>query len=290
MLIGIDFGATSIKGACVTRDGAVTARASVKTVASRGPEGLLDDVAALIGRLGKGRRIDGVGIGLCGMVDTVRQEVRYTTDTLPGWRDVPISKEIFRRTGVVTVCDNDGNAAAWGEYLAGAGKGVSSLVVFTLGTGVGGGIVLDGKRLVGASYTAGHLGHIKVRAGGRKCPCGDRGCLEAYASAFAMRRLYHMEPAQLFNRAKAGDAKALGAVDEAADALGRAFATVACTINPEIIAMTGGIAKGWPALRRRALESFAAHALPDTVEHTRVVRSALGNDAGVIGAAMLCIG
>lgn len=270
------------------KGGRVKGSASTPTVAERGPSGLLDDVASLVKQLSKGKRIDGVGMGICGTVDTQRQVVLYTTDTLPGWKNVAISREMEKRTGVPCVCDNDANAAAWGEYLHGTGRGTSSMVMFTLGTGVGGGIVLDGKLVQGASFTAGHLGHIRVRAGGRRCPCGDRGCLEAYASAYAMRRAYGKEPHEIFLLAKKGDPKALRILDEVADALGSAFGTISCTVNPELIVLTGGIAKGWPQLRKRALASFESHSLPGTLKITKVKRSTLGNDAGVIGAAMLC--
>ncbi len=272
----------------MTKNGVVKKRASSPTVAKRGPSGLLDDVAALVKQLSKGSRIAGVGVGICGTVDTNRQVVLYTTDTLPGWKNIAIATELEARTGIPCFCDNDANAAAWGEYLLGAGRGTSSMVMFTLGTGVGGGIVIDGKLLPGASFTAGHLGHIRVRAGGRKCPCGDRGCLEAYASAYALRRTYGKEPHEIFLAAKKGDAEALRILDEVADALGSAFGTISCTVNPELIVLTGGIAKGWPQLRKRALAGFESHSLPGTLKTTKVKRSALGNDAGVIGAAMLC--
>ena len=288
MLVGIDFGATTIKGALVTTDGVVVRRGTMPTEGSKGPPGVIDDIAALIAELATGVTIDGVGIGVCGMVDRHRGIVLYTTDTLPGWRDVPLSNELEHRTGVRCVCDNDGNAAVLGEYLVGQRETISHLVTFTLGTGVGGGIVVNREVVRGAAYLAGHLGHIKVRAGGRMCACGARGCLEAYASAYAIRRTMHQEPVEVFAAAERGDVVAKKAVSEMADALGRAFGSLSCILNPECIVICGGISKGWHLLEAEALASFAKYALPGAAS-TPVVVSALGENTGVVGAAMLCL-
>lgn len=288
MLVGIDFGATTIKGALVTTDGVVVRRGTIPTEGSKGPTGVIDDIASLVADLATGVTVDGVGIGVCGMVDWRHGVVLYTTDTLPGWRDVPLSKELEHRTRVRCVCDNDGNAAVLGEYLVGQREAVSHLAMFTLGTGVGGGIVVNREVVRGATYLAGHLGHIKVRAGGRKCACGSRGCLEAYASAYAMRQAMHREPAEVFAAADRGDAMAKRAVSEMADALGRAFGSLSCILNPEYIVICGGISKSWHLLEAQASASFAKHALPGAAS-TPVMVSALGENTGVIGAAMLCL-
>ena len=289
-VIGIDFGATFIKAAAVTPEGRVVRRRRIPTVGSKGPDGLLDDLARLVDTLGKNQPIEGVGIGFCGMVDVTRQVVRYTTDTLPGWENVPLAEGLRDRCGLPCVCDNDGNVAALGEFLVGAGVGTKSMVLFTLGTGVGGGVVVDGQLLQGASDTAGHLGHLKVRAGGRRCPCGARGCLEAYASAWAFRRAMHAEPPEVFRLARAGDEQAESVVRKAAWALGRAFADIACTINPEMIVIGGGMARSWAMLKKEAMIAFAQNALRGATQATTVQRTKLGNDAGVIGAALRVLG
>jgi glucokinase len=207
---------------------------------------------------------------------------------MPGLEGTDLPREIRRRTGCRTFADNDGNAAALGEARHGAGRGVRSVAMLTLGTGVGGGYVLDGAVVRGGGEMAATFGHLKVRRGGRRCACGARGCLEAYASAWAFRNsALRMDGKELFGAARRGEDRAGRLLDEAADALGTAFAEIAHALNPDVIVVGGGIARGWPRLRPRAIARFREDALPRAFASTRVVRAALGTDAGIVGAACL---
>ncbi len=293
-VVGVDLGATTIKAARVVADGTVEARGRVATRFEDGVEAVLARTAALVGRLAREDRreaANAVGIGACGLIDPVAGRVVLATDTTPGWAGVALADEIARRTALPCASDNDGHAAALAEARWGAGRGMRTVVALTLGTGVGGGVAIDGRVLHGAGFVAGTFGHLKVSVPGarpRACACGARGCLEAYASAWAMRRAPGGgEPREVFRRAREGDEGAQRIVDRAADALGAAFADIAHALNPDVIAIGGGIARGWRQLERRALARYIAVALPVASMSTRVVRSPLGTDAGILGAALL---
>ena len=278
---GIDVGATRVKLGVVGRRGRLVARGTIET---QGGAELYDRIAAW---LAQRPRVRAVGLGFCGMVDADRGVVMSTTDTLPGFSGVPVAAELRRRIGVRVRMDNDANCAALGEARWGAGAGMRSMVMLTLGTGVGGGIVLDGALVRGAGHMAAKLGHLKVRPSGRRCPCGDRGCLEAYASAWAFRRAYGADAREMLAQAQRGEPRAQKLADDAAVALGTAFADIAHTMNPERIVVGGGIAAGFHLMRPRALAVYRARALPGAFATTRVVKAKLGAWSGVIGAAEL---
>lgn len=285
MPVGIDIGATRVKLGTVDRRGRLQRRGTLVTRPERGPGDLLDRVAAWIDRLP--RRPPRVGVGFCGMVDAGRGLVLETTDTMPGFGGLDLARELEARTGAEIACDNDGNCAALCEAHLGVGRGAGSLAMLTLGTGVGGGLIVGGELVHGAGFMAGKLGHLKVRSGGRRCACGARGCLEAYLSAWALRRMDDREPPQLVRDARAGEPRALELLHAGADALGTALSDIANTFNPEVIAVGGGLAAAWPVIGPRALDRYRALALPRAHETTRVRRAKAGAWAGVVGAALL---
>lgn len=285
-VVGVDFGATSIRAGLVDR-GKVVARARTETRPDRGVDGLIEDTAVLVEELAHRTGPAGVGVGFCGMVDAEEGRIIESTDTLPGWRDVPLAEQLSARLGMRVDVDNDANCAALGEGFFGAGRGLRSFAVFTLGTGIGGAILLHGELLRGAGFMAGKLGHIKVRAGGRRCACGAQGCVEAYASAYGLRRAYGADADTVFKDARAKNPRAERLVKEAAEALGTAFADVANVINPDRIAVGGGIAKAWKQLAPVALATFEKKALPAAARSTEVVLAELGDDAGILGASVL---
>jgi glucokinase len=285
-VVGVDVGGTRVKAALFDSRARTVRRATASTPS--GPPGpVIERLAALILGLRGSHRVRAVGVGFCGMVDHRRGVVLETTETLPGWRDVPLARELASRVGVPCVIDNDANLAALGEATLGAGRGADPVVAFTLGTGVGGGIVIDGELLRGAGGMAANLGHLGVRPNGRRCACGARGCLEAYASAWALRRRLGLDAREVFRRARRGDGRCRRALDDAADALGRAFADVANAINPEVIVVGGGLSRGLSRLRPGMLRAYEARALPVAGATTRIVRARYPLDAGVLGAAAL---
>ncbi len=189
-VIGVDLGATRIKAGLVDGAGRILARATIATQASRGPGTVLANAAALVNQLRREGKPKALGVGSTGMIDPCLGRVIAATETMPGWAGTELAAQLRRRAGLPCRVDNDGNAAALGEAAFGAGRGQKVFAMLTLGTGVGGGIVIDGRVLHGAGFMAGKLGHLKVKPGGRLCPCGARGCLEAYASASACRRAF----------------------------------------------------------------------------------------------------
>lgn len=286
-IITLDIGATAIKGAAMDQRGNFLARGSRPTEGRSGPGRVLDNAAALVNSLSKGLAPKALGISSCGMIDPRTSTVIDATSVMPGWPGTDIAAGMKKRTGLRCAARNDGDCAALGEALFGAGKGAKVFAMFTLGTGVGGGITVDGKLFDGETYAAGRMGHIKPFPYGRKCACGARGCLEAYASAYASRAVLGVEPLEAFKLAAAGDAKAVLFVREAARALGIVFADLANTINPGVIAVGGGMAGGWSALRPGVMAAFNECALPQSRSGLKIVRALTGNDAGLLGAFTL---
>lgn len=235
-----------------------------------------------------------IGVGFCGIVDADRGVVLQTTETLAGVRDFGLAKALEESLGLPCRIDNDANVATLAEGTLGHGANSKSFAMFTLGTGVGGGVMVQGALLRGAGFMAGNLGHIKVRRQGRKCACGALGCLEAYASAWAWRRavsryapLRGADAKRVFEAARAQDPFAQKLVSGAAEALGSAMSSLAVTTNPEVIAVGGGLSRGWAQLRAGVQRGFIAGSLDPAVRSTRIIKAKLGPRAGVLGAALL---
>ena len=180
--IGIDLGGTNIKMGLVDGAGRVKVRRVLLTRAASGPTQALKRIGAVIAELRKRRRVASVGIGIAGLVDHAAGIVRVPPN-LPGWNGTPVKRTLERLTGLPVYCANDANAVALGEWLHGAGRGCRHLLCVTLGTGVGGGIVANGRLLTGANDAAGEIGHTAIFADGLPCPCGHDGCVERYVGA-----------------------------------------------------------------------------------------------------------
>jgi len=295
-VLALDLGATTIKGALVHR-GALVARERVATPGLEGASAVLDAAVRCLERLRvRAERtricVDAIGIASCGMIDPVEGVVVDSTETMRGWRGTRLRAEVERRMGLRVAVENDGRAAALAEARLGAGaQGAKICVMLTLGTGVGGGVAIDGTVISGAGSLAGALGHLDVSGAisGRapRCACGRRGCLEAYLSAFACRRDLRAEPKEVFAAARRSAAAESAWVQRGATALGAACAHIAHVLNPDVIAIGGGIGAGWPQLSPTAAAAFHKNALPRSVATTRLVRSRLGADASLLGAAVV---
>jgi len=307
VLVGIDLGGTNIKAGIVTPEGEMLARSRCETRAQEGPDAVISRMADLAERLLDEEKIDrsrviAVGVGSPGPLSSARGVVVYTPN-LPGWTDIPVSAKMKERLGLDVFLENDANSACWGEYWRGAGRGTKTMVIFTLGTGVGGGIVLDGRLLRGIDDTAGHLGHIIVDPEGPRCGCGNRGCLEAYASATALVRRYHEAVAEgsksslkdkprgevtardIHEAASGGDALCRSLMEETGRWLGVALATVANVINPELAVYSGGMAAAGGMLFEPIMREVRHRALRPPAARLRLAQAQLGDDAGVVGAA-----
>ena len=287
LAIGVDVGATGLKAAVVDAAGKIVLHARCATGGDEGATEVLDRIALLVGMLSERTGAARVGVGSCGLVDPRTGVVVASTKTMRGWAGTRLRDEVAARTGFPVAVENDGDAAARGESTFGAGRGAPSMVMLTLGTGVGGAFVMDGRVLTGASNMAGKFGHVRAGTEGRPCACGAVDCLEAYASAWALRRAAGCEPDEVFKRARRGDRAMRAHVDAMADALGEAFAVIAHTVNPSRIVIGGGIAASWSRMAVRAKRVFRARAMKVAYAATRIVVAELGADAGMIGASLI---
>lgn len=317
LAIGIDLGGTDIKAGVVDEQGMVIGRWRISTDAAAGPQAVLARMVELARAIlasdevkAHGGRIEGIGVGSPGPLDPDLGIVTRAPN-LPGFVNVHVTRYFEERIDLPARLDNDANLCALGEYAFGAGrepvngKPVRILAAYTLGTGVGGGIVIDGKVLHGASGFAAELGHMTVVPGGWQCGCGNQGCVEAYASATGMVRMARERIAngspsrltsipidQLTSRdiaeaASAGDALAREVIWDAAGKLGTAVANVVVTLNPHMVVIGGGAAAMGDLLLVPLRQVVATRAAIIGQVPTVIAPARLGNDAGFIGAAAM---
>lgn len=308
--VGIDLGGTNLKGGVVDEDREIRCKTSVPTEAEHGPEHVIQRMAELVERvIGEAglrkEEVESVGIGSPGSMSHKRGVV-IKPPNLPGWQDVPLRDRIKELTGLPTTLENDANAAAWGEFWAGAGRGTRHMVMLTLGTGVGGGIIINGRLIRGHFDNAAELGHWIVQPNGRPCGCGQKGCLEAYASASytaqratealqagessslseVLRSKGQVTSEDVVNAANAGDALAKRIFDETCYYLAIACVNIQHATNPERVVLAGGmIAAGEDTLLKPIREKAAEMAWKAADDLPDITFATLGNDAGLIGAA-----
>ncbi len=294
-VIGIDVGGTKIAFGAVSRAGKILKRRTIATHPDdsfeQGIERLSAGIVALLADIGWGTdEIGGIGIGCPGPVDT-ENGVILSVYTLPGWSNRAFAQPMSARFATPVRLENDANAALLGEALAGAAKGKKSAVMLTLGTGVGGAVLLDGKIHHGAGGAHPELGHVPALMEGPKCPCGIRGCYEVIAAGPAIAEAGQAiglgGSEAVFAAAAEGHAGAEEIIARVAKATEAAVWTILHTFLPEIILFGGGIADAhWPLFEAAAQKSLATATLaPD--EGITIARAKLGNDAGIVGAASL---
>ena len=305
--VGIDLGGTFIKGGVVDAAGRVLHFQSVPTEGEQGRDRVLDNIAALAGTvrdaLGLAAdRIAAVGIGSPGPLDTRRGFI-HDAPNLPGWTNLPLADEVSRRCRYPVFIENDANAAALGESVAGAGKGAHCMIMLTLGTGIGGGIVLDGRVWHGVNDCAGELGHLSIDYRGRPCNCGSIGCVETYASAGNLelrtrerlaagaasslaRHGDALKCEHIFAAAAQGDELAAEMLAEALAMLGTAIASLVNIFNPDVVVLFGGMTKAGEQLFAPVREEVRRRAFAPACAVCRIVPAQLGEEAGVIGSAM----
>jgi glucokinase len=285
--IGVDVGGTAVKLGVCDADGRVHARRTIATDPAAGPDHLLDRVAAVAGALvAETGPVRACGVGIPGPLDAERRTL-LRANHLPGWTDVAIPELLSARLDLPVALENDANCAAWGESQVGVGRSAQAVVLFTLGTGVGGGVVLGGRLWAGVGGAAGALGHLVVDPAGPLCRCGQRGCLEQYASATAVARRFGRGGAEAaFEAARRGEPDALAAVAAACDALAAAAAAAIHMLQPEVVVLGGGMAAAGDSLLAPVREGVRRRVRPAWLARTRVELTALGGDAGWIGAAL----
>ncbi|WP_370249957.1 ROK family glucokinase [Nocardioides sp.] len=303
---GVDVGGTKIAAALVSASGEILAHDRVASPAGDA-EDVEDAIAALVRGLAVDRPVAAVGVGAAGYVDAGRRVVMFAPNI--AWRDAPLAEALERRLDLPVVVENDANAAAWGEFRFGAAADADDLLMMTIGTGVGGGLVFGGELFRGSFGAAAEIGHLRVVPGGRDCGCGRQGCLEQYGSGRALvaaARARALDPrgAALLARAggdpdridgpfvtaaaQDGDPTARAALAEIGGWLGEALASLAAVLDPGVVVIGGGVSEAEDLLLDPLREAYGAH-LSGRGHHPEleVRAAALGNDAGVIGAADL---
>ena len=309
---GIDLGGTTAKIGLFTTSGALLEKWEVPTDTSNAGEHILENLAAAI--LGKMKeqsidpeQVEGVGIGVPGPVQNA-SVVPIVCANLGGWGEQNVSARLSGLLdGLKVLVGNDANVAALGEIWMGAAKGCSSAVMVTLGTGVGGGVIVNNHVIDGTHGAGGEIGHITVnRHETAVCGCGKKGCLEQYSSATGvvrcMKKLLNENPdtpcvlrgtdfaaKDVFDAARSGDALAAREVDEMADTLGMALASIAATVDPEAFLVGGGVSRAGEVLFAPLTKHFKEYAFRSCRE-TPIKQASLGNDAGIYGAVRLIVG
>ena len=305
LAIGIDLGGTQIRAALIDRNGTILKRVAELTQADAGPDIVIAQMVALAAAAADGVSRDtimGAGVSSPGPLDT-RNGIALAIPTLAGFVNFPLRAVLASALSLPVAVENDGIAAALGEWTFGAARGLANAVYVTVSTGIGGGVIVDGRVLRGRRGMAGHVGHMSFVRGGELCVCGNHGCFEAYGSgtAFTKRALLAaadnpatalgkngqvIDAAAVFAAAAAGDERARQLVAEEADILGQGFASLMHLYSPDILVMGGGIANQFAVLQSGITAAVRASAMP-AFRDTPVLPAALGNNSGLIGAASL---
>ncbi|QNM15269.1 MULTISPECIES: ROK family protein [Fusobacterium] len=311
--MGIDLGGTNTKIGILDIEGNIYKSTSIKTLSSNGAQKTLERIWEASKELAKDLQIDisnikGIGIGIPGPV--IDQSIVAFFANFPWGENVNIKKMMEDISGIETKLDNDVNIIALGEAKFGAAKGSRASVTIALGTGIGGGIYIDGHLISGFNGAGGEVGHIKLVKDGRLCGCGQKGCFEAYASATGLIReatsrlivnknnlLYtiiegkidSLEAKDIFDAAKEGDEFSLSLVDYEAEYLAMGIGNILNIINPEIVVLSGGVALAGDILMNPLKEKLKKYALPVVVKDIKFVQGILGNEAGIKGSIGLFI-
>ncbi|GIO27518.1 ROK family glucokinase [Ornithinibacillus bavariensis] len=310
VIVGVDIGGTTVKIGFISLNGDFNQKWEVDTDTSNGGANILKNIWDSIVEKAASFSIEiseiaGIGIGAPGFIDG---EKGYVFDAVNiGWKEYPLAAELSKLSGLPVYLENDANIAVLGENWLGAGENADNVIAITLGTGVGGGIITNGKIVNGVNGTAGEIGHITVEPDGYQCNCGRKGCLETIASATGIARqamkIIEKKPASklaeiynvtqkitskdIFELAKSGDADSKQIIEHTADIIGLTIANLAMTLNPSKILIGGGVSKAGEQLLQPIKNAFTKYALPRVSEACEIRIAELGNDAGMIGAAYL---
>ncbi len=312
--IGIDLGGTNIKFGIVSQKGKVLQKGMFSAQANLGRDAILNNINKAIEKslaFAKTKKIKlkGIGVGSPGTVNLNSGKIEGSCPNLPQMLNVNLKGWLSKSFKFPIYVDNDANLMALAESKFGAAKGYKNALCLTLGTGIGGGIILDGKLFHGSSFAGAEFGHMTICHNGRRCNCGGIGCLEMYASAPAMvkdarwllrrnrksiiRKLIQEDVTKLtteviFKAERKGDALASDVINQACAYLGAGIASAVNLLNPQVVVIGGGVSEGGQSFIRRIEKEVKERAFPSATKHLKVVRAKLGNDAGFIGAAILC--
>lgn len=314
LLLGIDIGGTNTKIALIDKKGRIKAKKIFPTADFKGKRALIERITSetkkLLAEYGVVKKyIIGAGVGAPGAVDIRSGTVRYLTN-IPDWREVPIGNILKKELGLLTFVDNDANVMALGELFFGSGVGAKNMLCVTLGTGVGGGLILEGRLYRGSSSAAGEFGHVPINIAGPRCNCGSWACVEAYVgNNYIVRdviarikngektlikklvngKLSKITPEIISRAARSGDRFAKEIWRDAGNKVGTALAGVVNLLNVEKIVIGGGVAEAGRILFDSIKKTIAARAMKLPAKTVKVVKAKLGRDAGLIGAAALVL-
>ncbi len=310
--IGVDLGGTNTKIALIDKKFKVLESVSIPTKKYRRPERLLGAIYSAVNQVVKARKaarrqIFGVGVGVAGLVDA-KSGVICNLVNIPGWKNLNLKKILRKKLRLPIYCDNDVNVMALAESSIGAGKGSLNVVCLTLGTGVGGGIIINGNLYRGSTSSAGEIGHIPINEGGPGCNCGGQACLESYVGnhylvkevrrrikagkrtvlkKMANKKLSDLTPRMMYKAAKSGDRFARDLWHDAGVKIGIALSGVVNFLDPDKVVIGGGVSQAGAFLFKPIRETVRKRSMELQGRHVRIVKAALGKDAGVIGAAVL---
>ena len=313
IVLGIDVGGTSIKGAAINDKGQVLDRFSLRVNKSDSASKTIGSLADIINEFVKDHdykeKISGIGIGVPGIVDFDKGNVIHSPN-LPTWEGFNIKEFLQKKTNLPVILNNDANVAAFGESIFGSGKNYNNVIMLTLGTGVGGGIILNKKIFDGNLHQGAELGHMVIRVNGKKCGCGRRGCLEAYASATALiretKKAMKLHPESLLNHtalendkvdartaflaAKQNDKTAIQVVKNYVQDLSEGILNFCNIFRPEIIVLSGGVANEGEYLFSMIREYLKKHNYGmKHAPYVDIQKASLGYDSGIVGAACLAL-
>lgn len=307
LAVGVDLGGTQVRTALMRADGELLARAADRTDLAGGPRAVVGQIRRLVDEVTQGvapGNIAGVGVSSPGPLD-IATGVVLSISTMPGWLDIPLVAWLTEALGRPVRLDNDAVSAAIGEWRFGAGRGLSDLVYVTVSTGIGGGVIADGRVLRGRRGMAAHLGHMTTQPQGETCTCGNRGCWEAQASGTTLvqraRRRAALRPdsalaaigpdlhgGHVMDAARAGDGLALELVAQEAEELGIGIVSLLHVFSPQRVVIGGGVSAGFDLLQPGIAAQIARRAMPP-FRDVPVVPAALGPNAGLVGAASLVL-
>lgn len=298
---GLDLGGTFLKYAYGTADGTIFKKGKKPSRADESQQDVFNVIFEAIEELQReaeqqGGRIAAIGVGSPGAIDFEKGKLIGSTPNIAHWANADIRGQIEGKFNIPVWADNDANIMAFAESRCGAGQGCKNIVAATLGTGIGGGIIINGEVYRGSHYAGAEIGHMMIVHNGIECNCGARGCFEQYASATAMVRHYvtlmkerhktvpdKIDTIMIFERAENGDTEANDAIDLTLDYMGTGFASLVNIFNPEVLVVGGGVAEAGEEFIARIQDAVEQRAMKPALRGFRVVRAQLGNDAGFVG-------
>ncbi|MBN1384633.1 MAG: ROK family protein [Elusimicrobia bacterium] len=294
-LVGIDIGGTKILIVLISENGRIKKTIHVPTT-SEPPLTILNRIAE---QLKLFKNFKSIGIGIAGDVDGKNGILRLSPN-LPKWKNINLKKFFENRLKTPTIVDNDANCAAYGSYVLDGKRKFKNFIMITLGTGMGGGIIIDGKLYRGASGTAGEIGHTTINPNGPKCTCGNYGCLETYIGSKGIVRMWqayktsfytkNITPLIIANMARKNNKKAQMVFDEFSEYLAMGVSGIINIFNPDMISFSGGVSNDWDIIKKVFFKKLKYHSFSTPLKHVKIIKSKYSNNLGAIGAALLSSG